>query len=304
MKKIFAVLSIAVLISFSSRACSICGCGGGNLYMGLLPDFQYQFVGIRYNYAQYHTQLLNDPSQFSSNYYNSIELWGGVHIGSKFQVLAFIPYYFNKQVDDDGTSTPKGLADITLMGQYLVFHFKSMNRSRKRIDQQLWLGGGIKLPTGSFNADMTDSTTTVADINAQLGTGSTDFLLSGLYALRIGRFGINTAVNYKINTVNKDDYRYGNKLSGTLLGYYRIQMKQNSLAPNLGFGFENVASNALQKKSVQYTGSHVTSAIAGIEFAFNKIAIGINGQIPIVQNFAEGQTKMKFRGMLHMTFAI
>ena len=26
---------------------------------------------------QYHTQLLSDPSQFSHNYYNSVEVWTG-----------------------------------------------------------------------------------------------------------------------------------------------------------------------------------------------------------------------------------
>ena len=62
--------------------------------------------------------------------------------------------------------------------------------------------------------------------------------------------------------------------------------------------------NTVQKTAVWFTGSTVTSAIVGVEFDFNKTSIGINGQIPVSQNFAEGQTKLKFRGMLDVTFTI
>ena len=67
-------------------------------------------------------------------------------------------------------------------------------------------------------------------------------------------------------------------------------------------GYENVAINKLQNKSVQFTGSHVMTAIAGVEFDFGKVGIGINAQIPLAQNFAEGQTKMRYNGMMHLTY--
>ncbi len=114
MKKVFIISIVLLIINLTASACPICGCGGGNLYMGLLPDFKSHFIGLRYHYAQYHSQLVSDPDQFSTNYYNSIEFWGGMRVGKKFQVMAFVPYYFNKQVDDDGTTTPSGLGDITL----------------------------------------------------------------------------------------------------------------------------------------------------------------------------------------------
>lgn len=292
------------IAGYYANACPICGCGGGNLYIGLLPNFQSHFIGLRYNYAQYHSQLINNPTQFSTNYYNSLELWGGMRLGKKFQVLAFIPYYFNKQVDDDGTTTPKGLGDITLMGQYKVFYNISASDNQTVIIQQFWLGGGIKLPTGPFNANPLDSTTTIADINAQIGTGSVDFLINGLYSITIGNFGINAAANYKINTVNSENYKFGNKFTTNMLVFYRLQLKKNTLSPNMGIGYEKVAANTIQKQSVQYTGSTVTTGIIGIEYNFKKMGIGINGQIPISQNFAQGQTRLNFKGMLHLTFAI
>ena len=303
MKRIlFLILSFIFGICAVGKSCPICGCGGGNVYMGLLPDFKYQFLGLRFHTTQYHTQLINDPSQFSTNTYHTVELWGGVRLGKKIQLLAFVPYYMNKQADDDGTFYTHGLGDITVMGQYQVFKSSARVAGNRTINQQLWIGGGIKLPTGPFNADMKDSNTTVADINAQIGTGSVDFLINGMYNLSIRNFGISLTANYKMNTINSDQYKYGNKFQSNLIAFYQFAGRKTTVTPNTGLGYENVAINQLAGKDVQYTGSRIMTAIAGVEFDFGKIGVGINGQLPLYQNFAEGQTKMKFNTMMHVTF--
>ncbi len=301
-KIIFFILLI--IISFNSFACPICGCGGGNLYFGLLPNFNNKFIGVRYHYAEYHTQLANDPTQFSTNYYNSTEIWGGFNIGKKFKVLGFVPYYSNKQIDDDGTTFKNGLGDITLMGQYKLLDIVKNAAGNKVLQQQLWIGGGLKLPTGSFNVNPKDTTTTIADINAQLGTGSIDFILNGLYTLTVGNVGINASATYKINSLNSDNYKYGNKFTSNCIAFYKIATKKNTISPNIGIGYETVNSNILNSSKVQYTGSHVTNAIAGVEFGFKKIGIGMNAQIPLEQNFAEGQTQLRFKAMAHITFSL
>jgi hypothetical protein len=182
MKKIIFIGIISMSLG-NTYACDICGCGGGNFYMGLLPNFKTAFIGIRYNYVQFHTQLASDISQYSHNYYNTVEIWGGWNIGGRWQILAFIPNYFNKQADDDGTTYKNGLGDITILANYQLLHSRSMNRHNKNIEQTWWIGGGVKLPTGTFRVDPADSTTTLADINAQIGTGSTDFLINTLHSV-------------------------------------------------------------------------------------------------------------------------
>jgi hypothetical protein len=303
MKKIIIVHII--FFSFAGAyACSICGCGGGNFYMGLLPNFTNKFIGIRYHYSQFHTQLANNLTQFSTNYYNTMEVWGGRNIAKKWQVLAFVPYYYNKQVDDDGITYKSGLGDITLLANYQLIQTKSMNKGNKSVEQVLWIGAGIKLPTGTFKVNPADSTTTLSDINAQIGTGSIDFLVNALYNIRIGFFGVSTSVNYKVGTTNTSQYKFGNKLTANTIAYYRFRTHGIGVAPHTGIVYEHTEVNLLNKETVQYTGSYAFSALAGVEISFNKIAVGISLQAPLAQNFAQGQTKMEFRGLAHVTFAL
>ena len=304
-KLLFSIIFLCFLSSVF--ACPFCGCGSGNVYMGLYPDYKHQFFGLRYNYSTFHTVLANDPSQFSHNTYNTVEFWYGAHITQKFQVLLFVPYHFDKQADDDGNSAKKGLGDITVLGQYEVFNKVKMNtKKRSSVQQQLWLGAGFKLPTGVFGVDVLDSATTLADVNAQLGTGSVDVLLNGLYSLRAGNFGVNVNANYKINTPH-NEVRFGNQLSLNSVAYYRVGLGHSSLSPNIGINYEHTERSNLPstlKDFVPYTQSHVYSGSLGVEYNIKSIGIGITGQLPLQQNFADGQTKLNFRGLAHVTIAI
>ncbi|HMH31999.1 MAG TPA: hypothetical protein VK543_03160 [Puia sp.] len=302
MRKIFFIVLLSVPACTAVQACDICGCGGGNLYLGLLPNFKSRFIGIRYQYAQYHTELANDHTQFSHNYYNSIEVWGGWNIGKKWQILGFIPYYFNKQADDDGTSYKNGLGDISLLANYQLLHTKRTTDRNNSVEQEFWVGAGLKLPTGTFRLDVSDPTTTVADVNAQIGTGSVDFLFNAVHHIRINQFGINTTANYKVNTANSADYKYGNKLTASSIGYYRFRFHGMAAAPNIGVVYENTEANALNKQRVEFTGGYVVSGLVGVEFSFNKVAVGFNEQGPIGQHYAGGQTRMQLRGMGHVSF--
>lgn len=302
MRKII-ILSVFTFLSFQSFACPYCGCGVGNFYMGMLPDFKTRFIGVRYQYMQYHTQVTDDASQFGNDYYSTVELWSGFNIGHKWQVIAFAPYHFNKQVSDDGTKTQNGLGDISLIVNYRLFqsaHFTDHNTSTQ---QQLWIGGGIKLPTGKNSVDINNTDEIVADANSQMGTGSVDFLLNAAYNLRINKFGVNTSVNYKINSANNAHYIYGNRFSASSIAYYRLKFHGAGIAPNIGVLYEHANASKLTNAKVQYSGGFAALASGGTEISLNKISVGLNAQLPFSQNFAAGQTTSKFRGMMHVSFS-
>jgi hypothetical protein len=99
-------------------------------------------------------------------------------LAKKFQLLAVVPVNFNHQESDEGVTNLKGLGDAILLMNYKVFDINTKTNSGKNINQQLWLGGGLKLPTGKFEIDPNDPDIASA-ANMQLGSGSTDILLMG-----------------------------------------------------------------------------------------------------------------------------
>lgn len=302
MKRVFLTIIVSFIL-FSASACEICGCGVGNFYLGLLPHFNSKFFGVRYQYMHYHTQLKTDPSQFSNDYYKTVELWGGINIGRRLQLLAFVPYHINKQFTDDGIKTQNGLGDVSLLLNYNLFHSRN-SAGKNLIEQQLWIGGGVKLPTGKNNIDLNDPAANPGDVNSQAGSGSTDILLNASYDISIKKFGLNTSANYKINTDNKTGYHFGNRFTANSFAYYKLRAMGLGIAPNIGVLYENASTNNLNKAAVAQTGGHLVSAAGGVEINLKSIALGANVQLPVSQNFAEGQTQLKLKGLVHLTLAL
>lgn len=301
MKRIF-ILSIIIFSAIQSKACPICGCGVGGFYVGLLPSFNSKFIGIRYQYMRYETHITDDASQFSHDHYKLAELWGGWTIGNKWQVLAFVPYHFNYLNTDDGIKTKNGLGDITLLANYKLWGSSKQNKNDKSMSQQeFWLGGGIKLPTGKYDVDLSDPETELGDANSQMGTGSLDFIASAMYNVTFNKIGINTSANYKINTSNNSNFKFGNRFTANSFAFYQTHAGKTNLAPNIGVLYENAAINHLNKGSVEQTGGHVALAAAGLEINRGNVTVGANVQLPFSQNFAEGQTEAKTRGLIHAT---
>ncbi len=282
MKKIFFGSLVITVFSLSKiQACDICGCGVNNYYIGILPQFNHKFFGVRYHFNYFNTHLAGHPSQFRKDFYQTVELWGGWNIGKKIQVLVLVPFNFNYQNSDDRT----------------------VNSNGKIISQQLWIGGGIKLATAKFDIEKNDPD--VASMaNRQLGSGSTDALLNAIYNVHINKLGINTTASYKINSVNKDEYKFGDKLSVSSFVFYPIAFSKTIISPNLGLLYEHTKGSELQGGKIDLTGGSLMQGSVGAEISFNTIAIGFNAQLPITQNFAESQTKEKIKGMAHISFAL
>ena len=312
MKKVFMAITI-LLLAYNANACSICGCGGGNLYLGMYPNFDSKFFGIRYNHSSYKTILQNDNTQFSNNTYNTYEIWTGYNLTKKWQLFGFIPYQSNNIVSDDGSSKTNGLGDITLLTNYQLLNTRKVVNDKKLIIHQLWIGGGIKLKTGSFTVDPHDADITLADVNAQMGTGSTDFILNARDIYQVENLGLATNLNYKINTQNREGYQFGNKLTMNSIFYYNINNKHTVFTPNAGLQFENNEGNKLDGHLISLTegldngayrtGGHSVNILGGAELNVKKITLGVNIQLPIEQNYAAGQTNLNWKGTAHISYS-
>ena len=309
MKRLLLSLVFVFVALSASLACPICGCGVGGFYIGLLPTYNGKFVGVRYQYSRYETHLKGDPTQYSHDYYKIAELYGGISLGTRWQLLGFIPYHFNYQNTDDGIVKRNGMGDASVLVNYNVLQKVHVNDNMKTNSQELWLGAGIKLPTGKYAVNFKDSVSReleqlLGDVNSQMGTGSTDFILNAMYNVHLARFGVNTTLNYKMNTSNSSNFRYGARFTASSIAYYQAALgKTVNVEPNAGLSYEHIASNYLKTSKVDQTGGYAAMASAGVELNIRKITVGTNIELPVTQDYALGQTQYKARGLVHVTYS-
>ncbi len=306
MKKNLFLITFIFAFPIFSIACDICGCGVGNNYIGILPEFRKQIFGLRYKYNSMLTHLGVDGTRTyltARENYNTVEAWGGWNITKKFRIMAAVPYSFNERNNQGVTNTKNGLGDISVWAYYQLLNKRNTVLNKKLLVQSLWIGGGIKLPTGKYNPSDKSSGSTAVNL-FQLGTGSIDLNIGAMYDIRLQDMGINLSANYKMNNMNRFNYSYGNKYNLNAQAYYKFNIKNKIvIAPNAGVQFERSATDRDKGFTVDVSGGRLLTALAGVEIAYNKIAIGCNFQTPLSQNLAKGIVRSNNRLMLHIALA-
>jgi hypothetical protein len=304
MKKITIALFTLLFSVGGARACDICGCGAGNSYIGILPDFNSKIFGMRYRYNHLRTHIgVGGVTTYltTNESYRTAELWGGWNIGKKFRLMASLPYNFAEKATLTNSVSKTGVGDISFSGFYSLINSRK-NIADKLLVQSLWVGGSIKLPTGKYEA--ADKSINNQNANLfQLGTASTDFSLNMMYDVRLNDAGINIAAAYKVNTKNKFDYQYGNKATLNSQAYYKFRIKNKvMLAPNAGIQFESSKKDFDKGFGVDISGGNLLMGTAGLEVSYKKISAGVNFQTPFLQSLGAGFIKAENRGMAHVSF--
>ncbi|MEO8583727.1 MAG: transporter [Flavitalea sp.] len=306
MKKYLVILAV-MMAPFCSMACDICGCGVGNSYLGILPDFNKRIIGLRYRYNSIFTHVgIGGATTYltTNELYRTVEVWGGWNITKNFRVMAAVPYSFNEKLNQGTSQTKNGISDINVSGLYQLINSQKTVINSKMLIQTLWVGGGIKLPTGKYNPKDKSSSNDNANL-FQLGTGSVDFSVNAMYDIRLQDAGINLAASYKMNTTNKYNYSYGNKISSNAQAYYKFRIKNVvTVAPNAGVQFENSQRDVDTHLSVDISGGRLLLGTIGLETTFKNISIGANWQTPMSQNLANGIVKANDRMMIHASFLL
>lgn len=299
------ILSIILITGFmsSAHACAICGCGAGNYYFGILPQYQKNFVGVRYLGYSFtsHVGAGYNPYEATHETFQTTELWMRFYPVNRLQIVTLIDYNFNSQLDKGVTKNLQGFGDIPILINYNILNTTFQPLSDKRLlNHNLFIGGGVKLPTGKYKYE--EDPKQVANANFQLGTGSVDFILSTMYTLRFKRFGLSVDGNYKINTANSNKYQFGNRVSGTASIFYIQQIKKFGLMPNIGMYLENSLRNKQYGISIDNTGGDAYFLSVGLETYYKKISMGVNIQSPVAQHLADGNSRAHEKVMAHITF--
>ncbi len=307
MKKYILVLFSITMIPFFTRACDICGCGVGNNYIGILPDFHKHIFGIRYRYNSMLTHVgVNGAFTYltTKETYHTMEAWGGWNIGKHFRIMASLPYSINDRTNQGIASSKSGLGDVVVSGYYQLLNNRKPVFGDKLFIRNLWVGAGAKLATGRYNPSDKNTGTDNANL-FQLGTGSNDFIMGLMYDMRLQDMGINLSSNYKVTTANRYHYQYGNKFNVNLQAYYKFRINNLlTIAPNTGLQYESTRTDRDNGFTVTVSGGNLLLGTAGAEITFSKVAVGANFQTPLSQNLANGIVRAENRMMLHISLAL
>jgi hypothetical protein len=309
MKKItLSILLFFFIGNKESLGCDICGCGVGTYYVGILPEFNKRLMGLRYRYNQLTTHIGAGGSTSyltTKERFHTMEWWGAWHLAPKFRVMATVPFQVISKENSGSRESRMGLGDATLNGFYQVYKKMSMldGDRPKMVHQILWVGGGIKLPFGQYDQNGRDMSG--PSINTfQLGTGSIDFLLNAAYDLRIQDLGINVNASYKINTENRDSYRYGNKATINTQVYHKFKVgPKASVSPNLGASLEYARLDRDAGYKLDVSGGRLLMGSIGAEvLAVKRWAMGGYFQTPLRQELANGFARAGNRWMAHIAY--
>jgi hypothetical protein len=297
MKRLFILLIALLAVSFSGQACDK-GCTMGGSYMGILPQFHKNFVGLRHTTRAYTTTATHGHHvQVTDEHFATTELWGRFIPVKNVQVFAFVPYMFNEQHSGHSTLKSKGFGDVTLMANYSLLNTgDSLGRNLKHT---LQLGGGVKLATGTYRNQVNGEALAA---NMQPGTGSTDYLVNGIYTIRFKQLGLSNDFTYRFNTENSNGYQFGDRFSASSNLFYWQNVKNISVLPSAGLYYEHAKGDRFEGMENAQKGGDSYFTNLGLNVYVKNIAVGGNLQLPITSTEAHHQTEGNTRSMVNVTF--
>ncbi len=281
-------LSMALSVNTAS-ACDVCGCGVGGNYFGILPQFQQNFVGLRYQHRSFISEHLTlfpgETPLKTQETFHTTELWGRYVPHPNVHLFAFVPYNYYTKDEDQIHSVVSGIGDISLMAHYIVFNTGDIMEQKWK--HALQIGTGIKLPTGKSNDIQEHSGLLIPSLQA--GTGAFDIPFSLIYTIRKDKWGANAEANYRLNMYNKRDYKFGDRISTSVRTFYWLGKGDFTILPHLSVGYEHGFRDTDNGADAEYTGSQSVLGGAGFDLYYKRFILNANTQIPLYQHIAQGQ---------------
>ena len=288
MKRIVFIMAAVMMMSNAVRACDACGCAAGSQYIGLLPGYSRNFIGLQQQYSAlsglYPSAYVGRPDDRIKDSYNTFQLWGRYGLGKHYQLFAFVPYQYNRRSNQGVQSSNAGLGDVSFLLNRIV-----VNKDTKEWKHALTAGAGLKLPTGKYNNISVPEDRLLPNI--QPGTGSWDFTTNANYTLRYHNSGVNADASYSLTTVNKYSYKYGNRLATGIAYFHTLYARQFTIIPQLGARYEYALhdyDNYDKRWLNEESGGYMLFATAGAQAYYKKFGARFTYQLPVSQRFGGG----------------
>ncbi len=293
MKYLFGCMLL--LTAASANACDVCGGMSGSSSQGILPQYNRHFIGIQYKYAGFntaHSVSEGYATAFTSKqYYHTTQLTGRYYINRYMQLMAFVPYHFNSNIEGNLLTRYSGIGDVSLWANTTII--KTPDTSDGLL-HTLYAGAGVKAPTGKHISNAISLANEIPEL--QTGTGAWDIVLNTNYTVRKNNFGINLAASYTITSTSPlDNYKYGNKFSASLAGLYRINTGSFSFLPMAGMSYDiSMHDRTDAKKTINVnTGGQLLYALMGVQAYYKGIGIQLYYLLPAAQHYGGGEITAK-----------
>jgi hypothetical protein len=246
-----------------------------------LPNLNKHVIGVRYTYKNLfaETRSLNDEldGMRTDEKVNTMEVFGRFNLHKQVQLSVFLPFSYIHEVSTISDHKKGGLGDMTFLLQYSVLDPLKCNGKQSK--HQLRLGAGTKLPSGQFEQNASN----LYNTSVQLGTGSFDFIFNTIYTYRYKKFGLNATAAYKLNTVNPQRYRFGNKVDGGANVFYVTEWKGVKFMPSLGVTYSHVFENYHNGLEVYASSSDIILSSISMDVYYKHVAFNISA-LPVVYN--------------------
>ncbi|MCI0538475.1 MAG: transporter [Verrucomicrobiales bacterium] len=202
-------------------------------------------------------------------------------VTEKFALIGVVPYLDKTSKMGGAERGDNGLGDSTLLGRYQVFQF---DRPGETFRAQVL--GGLKFPTG--RDDESDSAGRLPQ-PLQLGSGSYDPIVAGVFTWQRLRWQADFDVAYKIST-EANNFRFGNTLAHDAAFQYRLwpwQLPERGV-PSFVYGLLELNGiwaerNELNGGRVGDSGGYTLFVSPGLQYVTRRWVAELSVQLPVVQ---------------------
>ncbi|SFT39126.1 hypothetical protein SAMN05216474_0293 [Lishizhenia tianjinensis] len=271
-KNLWSTISLLalLLITPDAKACDVCGCAVGGMSMGLGMETTNNYFGLRYSHVQFNAQI-NYNSQYlediySNDSYHRMELTSKYHFTPKIYGMAILPVVYNTMRGNTENIAHASLGDASLGLAYRLIS-PPMDTTKIR-GHLLDIGANISLPTGAYQLEHEGE---IVNRNFQAGKGSFAYSAVVKYMFMFKKWRYTTDLSYGWNTVNKDDYHFGNQLN-VFASFGRLfNWGNTTIYPSLGAYFEHGEQHTEDGKIVFNTGGNAVLADIGVAVKTSKL---------------------------------
>lgn len=278
---VWTILASSLLfLPQQTSACDLCGCASAGAQLGVLPQYNRSFVGLRYQFSSFQhlkvDESLSNNGRVLNDAYQTLEIWGRLMLSEKDQLLLSLPYVVKTRNTEQTDLHTRGVGDLSVLYNRILLQKDLLPWSI-----QWTAGGGLRLPTGKYR--QRDPQQNMFPIGIQVGTGAWAFPMFSQFGVRKNNWGLIAEAFVQLHDENENNYRIGNYYQASLYFTHYKVMKKSMWMPILGLRQEHSVGDREYGEIADHSGGSRFTALVGLDVYVGDWNAGFRGQIPVDQ---------------------